>query len=388
MSPQIQTDSGMSSDSVRGIVLELLLCLFVAVSLPLTAQQAASCGVTPSSNADVANSSKPPDKSANESKPAVALKPEWVFSSDSEGNIRQFIGVGNDYAIGDRARLGMLYRQGFIYNVASQSNIATKEVRDAGVTGEWHPNEVVKVEGMVGVSQTGTTVDAGGETVPAAIVPISNVQATFTPAGDAFKLDLGFKRAIFDLSPQLVANRVVRNDFILHPQLGLSSGWRFRELAEIGPVEMPGQSNNRYNSESTVARQLGKNSELYTTLSMLHYREASDAGYFSPDLAQNLEAGWSTDLDRKRFSLSLDFGMGSSREREHGSAFGPWGISGHAETDLTWRTGHGHELRASCEYYYDQSTPAVESPGNGPWHMVILKVSFRWASKRLGRLHH
>jgi hypothetical protein len=151
---------------------------------------------------------------------------------------------------------------------------------------------------------------------------------------------------------------------------------------------MPGQSNNRYNSESTVARQLGKNSELYTTLSMLHYREASDAGYFSPDLAQNLEGGWSTDLDRKTFSLSLDFGMGSSREREHGSAFSPWGISGHAETDLTWRAGHGHELRASCEYYYDQSTPAVESPGNGPWHMVILTVSFRWASKRRGGLHH
>jgi hypothetical protein len=303
-----------------------------------------------------------------------------MFSSDSEGNIGQFIQVGNDHAIGDRARLGVPYRQGFISNVASPLSIATEEVRDAGVTGEWQPNEVVKVEGMVGVSQTGTTVDTGSETVPAAIVPISNVQATFTPAGDAFKLDLGFKRGIFDLSPQLVANRVVRNDFILHPQLGLDSGWRFRELAEIGPVSMPGESNYRLNSESTVARQLAKNSELYTTLSMLHYRKASDAGYFSPDLAQSLEGGWSTDLDRKAFSLSLDFGLGASREREHGSTFGPWGIAGHSETDLTWRTGHGRELRASYEYYYDQSTPAVESPGDGPWHMMILKVSFRWPS--------
>jgi hypothetical protein len=306
-----------------------------------------------------------------------------MFSSDSDGNIRQLIRVGDDYAIGDRARLGVLFGQEFIYNVASHSSSGAEKVSDAGVIGEWHPNEVVKFEGMLGVSQTGvTTVDTGDgdETVPAATVPTSNLQATFTPFGDAFRLDLGFKRAIFDLSPQLVANRVVRNDFILHPQLGLSSGWRFRELAEIGPVSMPGESNYRLNSESTVARQLAKNSELYTTLSMLHYRKASDAGYFSPDLAQSLEGGWSTDLDRKAFSLSLDFGLGASREREHGSTFGPWGIAGHSETDLTWRTGHGRELRASYEYYYDQSTPAVESPGDGPWHMMILKVSFRWPS--------
>jgi hypothetical protein len=233
---------------------------------------------------------------------------------------------------------------------------------------------------MFGVSEIGATAGTGEQTVPTAIVPITNVQATITPAGDSFRLDLGFKRAIFDLSPQLVANRVVRNDFILHPQLGLNSGWRFRELAEIGPVKMPGQTNYRYNSESTVARALGKNSELYTTLSILHYREASDAGYFSPDLAQNLEGGWSTELDRKVFSLSLDCGLGASRERQHGNeAFGSWGISAHSETDLTWRAGHGRELHASLEYYYDQSTPAVvELPQGGPWHMEILTVSFRW----------
>jgi hypothetical protein len=368
------------ADPLQEIVLDLLLCFFVAASLPLGAQQVDSGRVTPSSNSDGSNSSPSSAESENQSNPAVALKPEWVFSSDSSGNIRQFIRLGNDYAIGDHARLGVLYGKGFVYNVGSESSPwLGQEIRDAGVIGEWHPNKVVKFEGMFGVSETGATVDADGQTVPTAIVPISHVKATFTPAGDAFKLDLGFKRAIFDLSPELVANRVVRNDVILHPQLGLDSGWRFRELAEIGPVNMPGESNFRYNSESTVARQLGKNSELYTTLSLLHYRLESDAGYFSPDLAQNLEAGWSTDLDRKAFSLSLDFGLGASRERHHGTAFGPWGISTHAETDLTWRAGHGRELRASCEYYYDQSTPALELQ-EGPWHMLELKVSFHWTN--------
>ena len=383
MSLQIRTDRRISSMAypVQEIMLDMLLCFFVAASLPLGAQQAASVRVTASSNSDAPNSSTSSAESEHRSNPALALKPEWVFSSDSEGNIRQFIRLGNDYAIGDHARLGVLYGQGFVYNVDSSSPGTKQEIRDAGVIGEWHPNELVKVEGMFGVSQAGATADTDGQPVPTAIVPISHVKATFTSAGEGFKLDLGFKRAIFDLSPQLVANRVVRNDVILHPQLGLDSGWRLRELAEIGPVTMPGESNDRYNSESTVARQLGKNSELYATLSLLHYREASDAGYFSPDLAQNLEGGWSTDLDRKAFSLSLDFGLGASRERQHGNVFGPWGISNHAETDLTWRAGQGRELRASCEYYYDQSTPALELPQSGPWHMLILKVSFHWTNQ-------
>lgn len=382
MSPQIRTDRRMSStaDPVQEIVLDLLLCFFVAASLPLGAQQAGPARVTPSSNGDTSNASTSTAESEKQSNPAVALKPEWVFSSDSSGNIRQFIRLGNDYAIGDHVRLGALYGQSFVYNVGSKSSPGTEqEIRDAGVIGEWHPNEVVKLEAMFGASETGATIDTGGQSVPTAIVPMGHAQATFTPAGDAFRLDVGFKRAIFDLSPQLVANRVVRNDFILHPQLGLSSGWRFRELAEIGPVTMPGESNYRYNSESTVARALGKNSELYTTLSLLHYGAASDAGYFSPDLAQNLEGGWSTDIDRKAFSLSLDLGLGSSRERLHGNTFSSWGLSGHTETDLTWRAGHGRELHASCEYYYDQSTPALESQ-TGPWHMLILTVSFHWTN--------
>jgi hypothetical protein len=361
------------------IALDLLLCFFMAASLPLHAQQVPPEQIPTRSHVDV-HPFPPSEESSEESNPAIALKPEWTFSSDSLGNIRQRIRVENDYAIGHTARLGVLYGQGFIYNVQSKSSGESENIRDVGVTGQWHPNEVVKLVGMFGVSQTGTSVDPAGQKV-SPIVPVSNVQATFTAAGDALRLDLGFKRSIFDLSPQLIANRVVRNDFILHPQVGLPTGWRFRELAELGPVTRPGESNYRYNSESTVARQLTKNSELYSTLSILHYAEASHAGYFSPELAQDIEGGWSIDPDRKGLSLSLDFGLGASRAREYGNVFGAWGISAHTETDLTWKADHGRELRASYEYYYDQSTPALESTQAGPWHMMILTVSFRWASK-------
>lgn len=96
------------------------------------------------------------------------------------------------------------------------------------------------------------------------LIPVTYVHAAYTSAEESVRVNLGFRRAIFDLSPQLVATRIERNDLVIHPQVGLPLGWRFRELAEIGPVTSAVGSNYRYNSEFTVARALGKNSELYS----------------------------------------------------------------------------------------------------------------------------
>lgn len=91
--------------------------------------------------------------------------------------------------------------------------------------------------------------------------------------------------------------------------------------------------------------------------------------------------GWTTDLDRKSLSLSLDFGAGAGHARAHGSNFGPWGLSLEAQSYLTWSLHSGRELRASYEFYYDQSNPAVAESPSGAWHMSVLTVSFRWARK-------
>jgi hypothetical protein len=302
-----------------------------------------------------------------------------VTTSDSLGNVRQRAKVESDFAVGDSARLGLLFGQGFIYNVLSKSNSNTEKIRDVGVTGQWHPNDIVKFDGMFGVSQAGATVAPDGQTVGQATIPITKVEVHLMPPGEIVKIDLGFKRFIFDLSPQLVANRAVRNDLVLHPQINLPSGWRLRALAEIGPVTMAGDSNARYNSEFTVGHKLGKESELYSTYSVLHYANASNAGYFSPDLVQNMEGGWSTDIDRKALSLSLDFGFGAGHARGHGDTFGPWGLSAHSESDLTWTVRHGREVHTSYEFYYDQSNPGVETSSSAAWHMSVLTLSFRWA---------
>jgi len=367
--------------SVSRLVMRVLV-FCVAASLPIHAQQAGSAaremfpdGAIP--EIDAAPHTEEPERESN---PAAAMEPAWFLGRDSAGNVDQKIKLQSDFAVGDRVRLGLLLGQDFIYNSLPRSGFNTEDIRQAGVTSQWHPNDALKFEAMVGVSQLAATA-ANDQPVRQAFIPTSKVQALFTPPGGIVKVDLEFKRFIFDLSPELVANRAVRNDFVVHPQVSLPSGWRFRELAEMGPATSTGESNARYNSEFTVGHKLGKGSELYSTYSTLHYAQASDAGYFSPDLVQNIAGGWTTDLDRKSLSLSLDFGAGAGHARAHGSNFGPWGLSLEAQSYLTWSLHSGRELRASYEFYYDQSNPAVAESQSGAWHMSVLTVSFRWAGK-------
>jgi hypothetical protein len=302
-----------------------------------------------------------------------------MVSTDSDSNIRHWLKLDGSLAVGSHGRLGLLFGQGFISN--SMSPAKPQEIRDAGLTWQWHPSQLLKLEGMLGVSQAGATINADEQPVGLALIPITKIQFHFTPAEKVFKLDLGFDRSIYDLSPQLVANRVVRNQCVVHPEFLLTNGWRVRALAEMGPMTRPGESNARYNSEFTVGHKVGRASELYSTYGLLHYAQASNAGYFSPNLAHNLQGGWTSDIDRGAFSLSLDLGLGAGRAEQHGTGFGPWGVSGHAGSFLTWTIREGRELSASYEYYYDQSSPAVATSTSSDWHMSILTLSFRWATR-------
>jgi hypothetical protein len=366
-------------------VCRAVLLFFLTAPLPIYAQQmnAVSPQAIPSDGvpqSSVPSANPPTDTGeSEETNPPVAVAPSWVITHDSDGNVGQQIKVGNDFALGEHARLGVIFGQAFVYKTTTKSNLGTQSMRDLGLTSQWHPNDVLKVEGMVGASQLGSAVGAGEQPVSPTVIPIANLQFHITPPGDVVKLDVGFKRFIFDLSPELVANRAVRNDFIVHPQISLPSGWRLRELAEIGPVTSTGQSNNRFNSESTLGHKLGKSSELYSTYTTLHFAQPSAAGYFSPDLVQNAEGGWSTDLDRKSLSLSLDCGAGAGRAKTHGESFGPLGLSMHAASFLTWTSNSGQELSASYEFYYDQSNPGVAQSSPGAWHMSVVTFSFRWS---------
>lgn len=365
----------------RGLCL-VLFCSFLIITARMHAQQLGSSGAPVLSVEAVGNSSTS-DDTEKDSNPKAVAEPGWLSTRDSAGNVDQRLNLRSDFAVSDHVRLGLMLGQGFVYNTLANSPTRTEQIHEAGVIAQWQPNQVFTFNGMGGVAELNGTVTDSEQAVRQTAIPIANLQIHIAPSGGTVKLDAGFKRSIFDLSPELVANRAVRNDFILHPQINLSSGWRVRGLAEIGPVTSAGESNARYNSEFTVARKLGKASELYSTYGTLHYAKASAAGYFSPDLVQNIVGGWNTDVDRGNVSLSLDFGAGAGHAKNHGADYGPWGLSVQAQSYLTWTLDSGNEVRASYEFYYDQSNPAIATkPAGGAWHMSVVTFSFHWRTKK------
>jgi hypothetical protein len=356
-----------------------------SVSLPLLAQPANAGPYLSCSGGPVLKnqlnvvSSDTPQEDASQVNPTLALQPTWITTTDSVGDERQNIKLQTDFAISDHGRAGLLISEGLISNAQSSPAIPSEQIRSMGITGQWLPSNKLKLEGMFGVSQVSTSIDADGQPVNQALIPVTNLQLHLTPS-KIVKLDLGFERSVFDLSPLIVYNRVIRNQFVVRPDLKLRDGWRFRALAEMGPMTSAGESNARYNSEFTVGHKLGKASELYSTYSMSHNARSTTAGYFSPDMVQDMEGGWSTDLDRNAFSFSFDLALGASHAKEHGEeAFGPWGLSGHTGTYLTWAVRDGLEVNASYEYEYDQSSPPVQPSTAAPWHMNIVTLSLRWS---------
>src|ERR1700676_5481691 len=175
-------------------VCRAVLLFFLTAPLPIYAQQMNSVspqaipsdGVPQSS---VPSASPPTDTGeSGETNSPVALAPSWVITHDSDGNVGQKIKVGNDFALGEHARLGVMFGQAFVYKTTTKSNIGTQSMRDLGLTSQWHPNDVLKVEGMVGASQLGSAVGAGEQPVSPTVIPIANLQFHITPPGDVVKL--------------------------------------------------------------------------------------------------------------------------------------------------------------------------------------------------------
>jgi hypothetical protein len=304
----------------------------------------------------------------------------WTITRDSDGNIRRQYKLEGDIAVRGQARIGLAYDEMFVNNILGLAlNGETESYVSAAVTGQWQPNTAFKFDGSVGLARLGNTLDLAAVRVPHRLIPTANLLGHITAADEAVQVDFGFNRTVYDLSPQLIMNRVIRNEFVFRPGVALPSGWRFRLRSEMGSMTGDGEDNGRFNSEFTVARVLGKDTELYVTYGNLHYTKASDLGYSSPDRVETYEAGWTTDHNDKKKGVNLDFAIGAGHARDHDDRFGPWGISVRAQSEWAWKYRPGREVHASMEYDYNQFNPALlVAPAKGGWSMCLVSVFFRW----------
>lgn len=345
-------------------VLQLWLCL--AGPVGVQAQQANSLPLQTSWNGVVspirAVGLNAPTRAGELDNSFTGLKPAWIITRELGSGADRRTQAQRDLAVADSFRLRLLISRSLHYNEQPESIGGTEEIRNARVASQWHPSDVLKFDGVFGFTQVGAAFGGGGQLVRLAVMPITQMQAHFTPRGDAVKVDFGFNRCLYDLRPRLAATPVLRNDFAIRPEIHLPSGWNVSGRAETAQAASAAGSYAHYDSEITVAHELGKSSELHSTFGSLRNVQPDSTASFPPAVVpnnvQNLAGGWTTDLSRQAFKLSLDFGAGVGHERNHGENFRPWGLSLEADSDLTWKFRSGHEMRASYEFYYDPSEPS------------------------------
>ncbi|MGH9643266.1 MAG: hypothetical protein ACRD3Q_12695, partial [Terriglobales bacterium] len=278
----------------------MLLWFCLAGSLPIHAQQNPVSlpmpwvGVPTAIHAASANSATRVAALKVEPNSSASAKPPWQITRDLTSGINQRTQAQRDLAVGDSIRLGLLVGRSLRYNTLPESSGGVEQIRDARLISQWRPSEALKVDGVFGFSQVGVSIGAGGQAPRQAVMPIMQLQAHLTPRGDLVKIDLGFNRYVYDLTPQLVANPAIRNDFVIHPEIHLPSGWEVRALAEMAEATSAGGSNARYNSELTLAHDLGKASEIRADFGSLRNALAGNTAYYSPARVQNLAGGWTT----------------------------------------------------------------------------------------------
>jgi hypothetical protein len=314
----------------------------------------------------------------------------YAFTSDSDGNLRHITRFTSDVKANGRAQVKFFVGETRLHNSRELGQIYHAErFRSVGARAAWKTGSTFSVDGEASLVGLPDTTWPDGDSINGQHTVTGTAFARFKPSSESMFVDLGFHRTVHDLTPELVMNRVLRNEAQVRTGVVLPSGWRWRGRGDIGVMTGTGEWNRYYNVETTLAHNLGKNSEWNVAYGDMHYNKESWMGYYSADRVQTLEGGWSTELQRSALGVAADTGIGLGRSKEHHDVYGPLGLSLRGQVDLKWRFSHDRELWLTGEYYYNQFNPALQlSPAAG-WSMTCLSVSFHWRYPRaVGRAFH
>jgi len=144
----------------------------------------------------------------------------------------------------------------------------------------------------------------------------------------ATAVEIRAQRLALGTTPQLVANRAMRNEAKLSVELP-AGPLRLRAAGRAGLIEALGEDpNRRLQGDAALVLPLGWRGEISAQYHRLGYAQASTAGYFAPERVETIEAGsyWELGGDGA-VSFSVDLGAGGQRVADQGAEVGPWRLA-------------------------------------------------------------
>jgi tetratricopeptide (TPR) repeat protein len=290
-----------------------------------------------------------------------AIEPAFSFSRDSDGNNKVRAVAGGDIAVTQGARFGVSVGHTRISDAFSDNS-----VKDFMLTARMLSKAALQFDAGVGA------VRVARETLP-----VARVRLRASAPENKIRIDMRLNRALLDATPLLTANRVVRTEVSMRPDVGIGSRLRLRGTGGAGWMTGGGEKNNRYIVGGGTALTLTRAIEVSANFAQVQYRQASAVGYFAPSRIQTADIGSYMEFETERAVIAFDFGGGVERFREHGATFGEWRSALRGYSLLAFRLTPGKELRFEIDGYNTQAGP-VAAPTSG-WKYGSLSASFRWA---------
>lgn len=299
---------------------------------------------------------------------ALTVQPLLISSRDSDGNRLWATGASADVLAIDGARLGV---RALRRDITGPSSHASTD--DAGLELTLRPRSNVRIGAsafavrMTLEGLTTTTTQRAGD-----------VRVRWGTAGTGANVDLRAQRVPSTATTELIANKVMRNEFQIAAELPLAV-FRLRAAGRVARLESSFDHNLRSGGELRLALPVGSLLMPWARYEAGRHRDATTAGYFAPRRAEGVSLGSSfTAGDGTPWTMELEAGVGFQRYASHGGVEGEWrpGAEGYLYSSAA--LGRGRELRLEVE--------SSDSPGLSPaaatsanWSYWSATVSLRWA---------
>lgn len=321
---------------------------------------------------------------------APALGPQVSGSHDSDGNTTLRLGGAADLAASGPLRLGVAAGR---EQVEGDGGATTTALTDVALHATWRPRATLQVEAAAGATALEAITGASATTTPT-----GQLRARWRAPGGGPALDLRAQRSVFDASPRLVANRVMRTDFRGIVELPLAPALKLRGIGRTTALSDPTELNHRTALGGMMAFAATPSVELSGQFHEIRFDHPDSVGYFAPQRAQIIEAGAYLEFETAGAGLlAFDIGAGVQRVADWASStgspsvgppfagpppaassgLGPWRRALSLYSLMVLPLAPGRDLKVELDL--EDSPIASAAATSGQWRYASAIVSLRWA---------
>jgi hypothetical protein len=262
---------------------------------------------------------------------------------------------------------------------AAADATASRGFQSARIGATLRPTATSIVEATVGAQQLDRTSIDGGAAAPASrLVPVGRARWRWRDVEARWRFDARASREVLDVSPQLVAQGVRRDDVGAEIDVRLAGPLRARVFGRAGSVGNETESNERRIVGGAVAFAPAA-IDLSLRAQELSYGGPTSLPYFAPRYARTVELTGYLERELGDALIALDAGLGAQQVAAWATTPGSWAPAGRLWMQLARPLTTRMSVGAEGELYdarIGTDVPSLDLP-EGRWRYGSLRLWLR-----------